>query len=167
MGIDIGNKPAGSKITLDQQVELKNILGISRSATSFGPISSYFNTTYFVLCNESSFLKEGQNVTTVSVNSNLASGEINLSNISSLIYLDCGDNFLTSVKIRNSPILYLDASMNNLSQIVIDSILRDLNSSGVMGGYCDLTGGTNAAPSILGVKYRTALQNKGWSISTN
>jgi Leucine-rich repeat (LRR) protein len=167
MGIDIGNKPSGSKVTLDQQMMLKSVLGISRMPSSFGNISAYFNPSYFFICDSLSFFKEGKIITTLAVNAHSASGEINLSNIPNLSYLDCSNNLLTSLKIRNSPILYLDANTNSLPQIIIDGILQDLDSYGLRSGYCNLNGGTNAAPSILGVKYKASLQQKGWSIGTN
>ena len=60
------------------------------------------------------------------------------------------------------------ASGNALSQNAVDAILVQLNANETTGGLCELAGGTNAAPSSVGLAAKNELINdKSWTVNTN
>ena len=73
---------------------------------------------------------------------------------------------ITSVDIPQS-ITYLNLAGNNLSESAVDSILALLNAYNQYNGSVDISGGTNAAPSVNGIQLKQTLENKGWSVSIN
>ena len=79
---------------------------------------------------------------------------------------------LTSVTISSSSqslgderSLYLDGCA--LTQTAVDNILVTLSEGQVGNGYVDISGGTNAAPSALGLAAKDTLELRGWTVSAN
>lgn len=62
-----------------------------------------------------------------------------------------------------------DVSLNNndLTQASVDHVLITLNDSGLTGGFVDLSGGTNAAPSVAGAAAAASLTLNGWDVTVN
>jgi len=61
-----------------------------------------------------------------------------------------------------------DASNNSLSYKAVDDILVDINNGGsLLGNYINLSGGSNSAPSAVGLAVTESLQAKGWTIYIN
>ena len=54
-----------------------------------------------------------------------------------------------------------------LSQASVDNILVSINAAGTSGGTLDINGGTSAAPSATGAAAKSALQARGWTVTTN
>jgi len=85
--------------------------------------------------------------------------------------LTCHANLLTSLYISGTTLLSsIDCHDNKLSEESVDNILTALTQSGMADvGTLDLTGGTNAAPSIVGTTAITYLTTgpKSWTITTN
>jgi len=120
----------------------------------------------------------------------------NLSNNTNLIYFDCHNNYLTGSipSLSNNTALqyfygnnnqftnyisasgtgttispsltYFNASSNLLSQSAIDGILKDLDNTGAINGYLNISGSGNSAPSVAGYINALSLINKGWTANT-
>ncbi len=62
-----------------------------------------------------------------------------------------------------------DVNLNNnaLTQASVDHVLITLDSGGLTGGFVDVSGGTNSAPSVLGSAAEASLILKGWSVTVN
>lgn len=89
--------------------------------------------------------------------------ELNLKHVGS------GDGVLESVTISNCPLLDdCDFIDNALNQTSVDHILDYLDSTGVINGVLDLSGGTNSAPTggASNANY-LSLVSKGWTVSIN
>ena len=56
---------------------------------------------------------------------------------------------------------------NALDQTSVNNILIKLNDNGLTNGQVNLGGGTNAAPTGLGLAAKNALIAKGWTVITN
>lgn len=54
-----------------------------------------------------------------------------------------------------------------LSQTSVDNILVSINNAGTSNGTLNMTGGTSATPSATGLAAKTALQSRGWTVTTN
>ena len=54
-----------------------------------------------------------------------------------------------------------------LNQTSVNNILVSLNTAGQLNGTVNLNGGTSAAPSGAGATAKSALQAKGWTVTTN
>ena len=61
----------------------------------------------------------------------------------------------------------VELSDNALTEASVDHVLITLDSSGLTGGYVDLSGGTSSAPSVLGSAAEASLILKGWSVTVN
>jgi hypothetical protein len=100
-------------------------------------------------------------------------GSLDLSGFSALHGFDLNGNAgLTSVTISSSQALgdgreiYLDGCA--LTETAVDNILVALSENAIEGGYVDLSGGTNSAPSAsTGDSALDVLQEKGWSWNVN
>jgi hypothetical protein len=60
-----------------------------------------------------------------------------------------------------------DFSDTSLAQSSVDFILAILDANGVHNGFCDLSAGTSAAPSVAGLASKASLVAKGWSVLNN
>jgi len=56
---------------------------------------------------------------------------------------------------------------NALTQASVDHVLLTLDNNGLSNGFLDLSGGTNSAPSVLGLAAEASLVLKGWTVSYN
>jgi len=56
---------------------------------------------------------------------------------------------------------------NDLTEASVDHVLISLDNYGLSNGYVDLSGGTNAIPSVAGDAAILSLQGKGWSVYVN
>lgn len=56
---------------------------------------------------------------------------------------------------------------NALLEAVVDNLLDVADDSGLTNGNIDLSGGTNAAPSVVGLASKTSLEGKGWTVTVN
>jgi hypothetical protein len=56
---------------------------------------------------------------------------------------------------------------NDLTEASVDHVLISLDNYGLSNGYVDLSGGTNAIPSVAGDAAILSLQGKGWSVNVN
>jgi hypothetical protein len=54
-----------------------------------------------------------------------------------------------------------------LSQTSVDNILVSINTAGTSGGTLTLNGGTSSAPSATGLAAKSALEGRGWTVTTN
>lgn len=86
----------------------------------------------------------------------------------SLDELDCSNTGLGSIDISGCPALYtIVLSNTQLPEAVVNSILVDLDTAGLLNGFCNLSGGGSAAPTGAGAAAVTSLQGKGWTVTTN
>ncbi len=63
--------------------------------------------------------------------------------------------------------LYLDFSLNQLSQASVDGVLASLDAAGFSGGFVDLSGGGSSGPSAAGLISKSNLEGKGWGVTVN
>jgi hypothetical protein len=101
------------------------------------------------------------------------SGTVDLSTFLFLERIDFSQNLgLTSLTISSAqplggvgnPIMLYDCALTEAS---VDSILVALDGNGIIDGYVDLSnqsGGTNSAPSAIGLAAATSLIGKGWVV---
>lgn len=54
-----------------------------------------------------------------------------------------------------------------LDQESVDDILVRIESNGLSNGVLDIDGGTNSAPSATGLAAKSALESRGWTVTTN
>lgn len=95
-------------------------------------------------------------------------GNVDLSMLPALTGFDLGGNTgLTSVTIFEQQLN--DVIINNaaLTEECVNDILMWLDGSGVINGYVDLSGGTNAIPTGNGAAAKDNLINKGWNVLVN
>lgn len=94
---------------------------------------------------------------------------LDVSGLSNLVYLDAwGNESMTSLDISGCESLVdLDAYDCALTEASVNAILIELDTQGNTGGYVDLSGGTNAAPTGLGAAAVISLQGKGWDVYYN
>jgi len=90
--------------------------------------------------------------------------------------LICQSNALTSLDVSGCTSLYdLSCQNNQLTASSVDNIIIDLNTNGNTTGYLNLSGGTNAAPTLSDPTVSGALANLtapqpgglGWTVRTN
>ena len=129
------------------------------------------------------------NLTTLYCYSNLLS-TLDVSTNTALTYLDCSSNILSTLDVStntalttlycysntlstldvstNTDLTTLDCSSNTLIELSVDTILHDLVTNGQLGGYVDLSGGINSAPSAAGVASGSILSGDlNWTVITN
>jgi hypothetical protein len=100
-------------------------------------------------------------------------GEVDLSGLPSLNGVDLESNTgLTSVVITSSQPLgdngegiYLHYC--SLTEESVDAILVALSTNGILNGYIDLAGGSNAPPSVTGLAAKSVLEGNGWTVEVN
>lgn len=94
---------------------------------------------------------------------------LNVSGLSNLYVLDVwGNENLTSLNISGCENLVdLYAYNCALTEASVNAILIELDNQANTNGYLTLDGGTNAAPTGLGIDAIISLQNKGWNIFYN
>lgn len=102
---------------------------------------------------------------------------INISNNTKLTEFYASVNNLTSITMPNSVTItttyHFDASYNSLTQSAVDNILQKINSYSTPSGtnmtdkFIDLSGGSNAAPSVTGINAKNSLIAKGYQVLTN
>jgi hypothetical protein len=61
----------------------------------------------------------------------------------------------------------VDLDSNDLTEASVDHVLITLDDNGLSNGYVDLSGGTNATPSALGLAAEASLVIKGWTVFIN
>jgi len=61
----------------------------------------------------------------------------------------------------------VELSDNALTEASVDHVLITLDSSGLTGGYVDLSGGTSSAPSVVGSAAVASLLLKAWNVNVN
>lgn len=54
-----------------------------------------------------------------------------------------------------------------LTEATVDAILASLDAGGQLNGQCDVSGGSNSAPSAAGLVSVANLTGKGWTVNTN
>lgn len=92
--------------------------------------------------------------------------------LSSLIFAPglfiTGNPALTNV-ILTSAFTGINISLNDnaLSAMSVDSILVAIDNASQSNGNLDLSGGTNAQPSVVGLTAVASLQGRGWTVSHN
>lgn len=62
---------------------------------------------------------------------------------------------------------YLNWTTNAFSEATVDHILVRMVATNAVGCTMQLTGGTNSAPSAIGLAAKATLEGRGWSVSTN
>ena len=93
--------------------------------------------------------------------------------LSSLILLQTlylQSNSLTTVTIPNTltALEILDLRSNALTIASVDAVLLNLDTSGVLNGTVDLSGGTNASPTGGAANVnKLSLEGKGWTVLIN
>lgn len=94
---------------------------------------------------------------------------LDVSGLSSLFYLDAwGNTNMTSLDITGcSTLVNLYADSCALTEASVNAILIELDQQGNNGGEVDLSNGTNAAPTGLGIAAVTSLESKGWLVYYN
>ena len=107
------------------------------------------------------------NLTSLTIPNNLLTS-VDISNLNALTGLALGQNPLMNVNIINNTNLN-DFSISDaqLTETSINNMLVNLDNSGVLNGYCNLTGGTNAAPTGAGITAKNNLIAKSWEVFTN
>jgi len=100
-------------------------------------------------------------VLTTVFSSMMLGGGLTLNGNSSLTFID-----LSSL-INASGNTSYDFSGNALGQSTVDNILVRFVATNAINGDLQIGGGTNAAPSSIGLAAKATLELRGWSISTN
>jgi len=97
------------------------------------------------------------------------SGVVDLTGLPALADLDfSGNTALTSIVIADAqPINDFDSDGCALTETAVDDILVVLSNNGITNGYVDLSGGTNAIPSAIGLAAKLALEADGWLVTVN
>ena len=99
-------------------------------------------------------------------NSGLTS--INLTGSTGITSLELSGNSLTSIDFTGLVNLYnVNLFDNSLSQESVDYILTFLANGSVSGGSVDLSGGTSAPPSAIGLAAIATLEARGWDVFVN
>ena len=91
---------------------------------------------------------------------------LDVSGLAVLTHLSCNRNLLTSINISGCiDLSYITLADNLLSESQIDGILLDLVNGEVNGGYAELNGTGNSAPSAAGLINRQILLDdpRSWS----
>lgn len=95
-------------------------------------------------------------------------GNVDLSMLPALEGFDLsGNTGLTSVTIFEQQLNDVSISNAALTEESVNDILMWLDGSGVINGYVDLGGGTNAIPTGSGITAKNNLINKGWNVTVN
>jgi hypothetical protein len=93
---------------------------------------------------------------------------IDLTGSTGISYLGLYENSLTSIDLTGLVNLYdVNLFNNGLSQESVDYILTFLANGSVSGGSVDLSGGTNAVPSAIGLAAKSTLEARNWSVTVN
>lgn len=93
---------------------------------------------------------------------------LDLSGMKGLVQLFHSNTILTHINITGSVSLN-DVQLNNnaLTEASVDHVLVTLDQNGLSNGNVDLSGGTNATPSAIGLAAKTSLEGKGWTVTIN
>ena len=95
-------------------------------------------------------------------------GNVDLSMLPELYGFDLsGNTGLTSVTLFEQVLENVIINNAALTEASVNDILAWLDGGGVLNGYVELSGGTNAAPTGDGLTAVTNLEGKGWSIFVN
>lgn len=95
-------------------------------------------------------------------------GSVDLSMLPALEGFDLsGNTGLTSVNIFEQQLNDVNIYNCALTEASVNDILMWLDGSGVINGYVDLSGGTNAIPTGTGITAKNNLVNKGWTVNVN
>ena len=96
-------------------------------------------------------------------------GNIDLSKFNSLEIFDCSNNGLTGIVgfENHSTLTDFNAESNQLGVLAINAILAAFVAAGSSNGTLYLAGIGNAAPTGQGAIDVIALQNDGWTVTTN
>ncbi len=92
---------------------------------------------------------------------------LNLSGAPNIDRLDLHNNEITSLDVANSTkLIHLDLRNNLLTGSAVNDILEKIDGFGTYGGYLDLSGTGNAAPSFAAQIYAHNLRSRGWTVLT-
>lgn len=95
---------------------------------------------------------------------------IDISNLVNLQFLNLSGNQFTTIDISGLVNLERVTLTNNqLTETCVNDILIQLDNNGLSSLYysCNLTGGTNAAPTGAGIIAKNNLIAKSWTVNTN
>jgi len=91
-----------------------------------------------------------------------------ISNNTYINHVDCSYNALIDVNISGATSLtFFDAGVCELTEQSVNHVLSELDAYDNIDGFIDLSGGTNAAPSGVGLTAIDNLLAKGWTVTTN
>lgn len=127
----------------------------------FNSFGKRIDSANFSNCTSLSYLTVGRSNSLTNVN---ISGCFNLSNLS--LSTNPNLSFISDVsQLSKLVVVFLEGC--SLPQQSIDNILISLDNNGLLNGRVYLNGGTNAAPSSLGLQARNNLLAKGWEAFVN
>jgi hypothetical protein len=93
---------------------------------------------------------------------------VDLSGLPTLDNLRLSVNNLTSVDLSGLfSLITVDINDNLLTESAVDSILVTLASGPLNLGDVNLFGGSNSAPSAIGLAAKTTLEGRGWTVTVN
>ena len=81
--------------------------------------------------------------------------------------ITCSGHVLTALPAIPPSCVTLVASNNALTQTAVDNVLANLVTNGLSNGTVNLSGGTNAVPSVTGLASAAALTGDGWTVVVN
>ena len=101
--------------------------------------------------------------------SNPLLSSVDLTDCAALITVHLDSNpSLSDLSFSALPVCALfDASACALPQSIVDTILTTLAANSVSNGFCNLSSGTNAAPSATGDTAKATLEVRGWQVFVN
>ena len=109
-------------------------------------------------------------ITQLLLYNNQLTGSIpSLTDLTSMTHLWVHNNQLTSYTASTISITLTNINLSNnaLDVASVNQLLIDVDTTGHLNGTLNLSGGTNAAPTGAGLTAVTALQGKGWTVTTN
>ena len=96
------------------------------------------------------------------------SGEVVIpAELTALSGFDLSGNAITSITLPEALLSNVQLYDNSLTEEAVDNVLLWLDDSGVEGGYVDITGEGNSAPSSAGRAAKANLEGKGWDVNVN
>lgn len=171
-----GNGLTGSSPDLASNTALTVLMLYSNNLTGIFPNLSSNTALISVSYNDNAltnaFPDLSSNTAFVNIycsNNNLVESVPDVSLNTSLTLLQLHSNSLTGSNITSVAAVLLTVRLENnaLSEVAVNGILVALDTAGGAAGTCDLSGGTNAAPTGAGATAKTSLGGKGWSVNTN
>jgi len=105
----------------------------------------------------------------LNIGNNLLLPQVDLSSLIFAPGLNVNGNPALTNVILTSVFVGLEIHLNDnaLSAMSVDAILVAIDNAGQSNGVLDLSGGTNAQPSVVGLTAVASLQGRGWTVSHN